>query len=295
MNGSIAPARGTRPRAMLQAVPAALLGTVLSLALLLGGCASQEQASLSALHYFQRGNAAYEAEDYPRAIEHYRMALEFDAQAPDIHYNLGLAYYRMHAWEPAADAFQRATQLDPRFADAYLNLALAYDKLYNAPAAHQAYNRYRALAVGDDAPPGAAATAAASASGRPGTATAAGGTAAGVDFRPSAARPPGQPAGSVNGSADGAQRVEDLLKALGVSPPPAEGAAGATQAGPPGMRARTAGSARATIPGGAQGAAQGYGQGTTQANTAPAGQAEPPNPYEGNAKWWTQDAASRNR
>src|SRR3990172_695638 len=96
-----------------------LLGAWLALA---GACTSQQEVSLSALHYFQKGNAAYQAEAYARAIEHYKLALQFDDEAPDIYYNLGLAYYRVAAYNDAVEAYQHAIKLDPAFADANLNL-----------------------------------------------------------------------------------------------------------------------------------------------------------------------------
>src|SRR3972149_769718 len=117
----------------------AVLGAGLAL---LGACSPQPEGALSALHYFQKGNAAYQAEDYPRAIGHYKLALQFDEQAPDLYYNLGLAYYRIGAYGDSVAAYQQAIKLDPAFSDAQLNLALAYDKLYNAPAANLHYNRY---------------------------------------------------------------------------------------------------------------------------------------------------------
>ena len=123
-----------------------LLGLLL---LALGACTAPQEQALSALHYFQRGNAAFQAEDFGRAIEHYRMALSFDADAPDIHYNLGLAYYRVGDYAAAVPAYQEALRLDPGFAEAHLNLALAFNKLYNAGAAHMHYNRYRELVMGN--------------------------------------------------------------------------------------------------------------------------------------------------
>ncbi|MCH9046793.1 MAG: tetratricopeptide repeat protein [SAR324 cluster bacterium] len=124
---------------------AALFGLPVLLSLLVAACAARHETSLSALHHFNRGNAAYAAEDFRRAITHYQRAVDFDESAADIHYNLGLAYYRAETFEEAARSYHRAIELDPLFADAHLNLALAYDKLYNLEAAHHHYNTYRKL------------------------------------------------------------------------------------------------------------------------------------------------------
>jgi Tfp pilus assembly protein PilF len=165
-----------RTTALLRGGSLALLGAWLALA---GACSSQQEQALSALHYFQRGNAAYQAEDYRRAIDHYRMALDFDQEAPDVHYNLGLAYYRTGAYDDAVASYQQAVKLDPAFADAHLNLALAYDRLYNAAAANLHYNRYRSLVTGSVTPPPVAA-AGRSAGGQPVAGASAAGAGAGA-------------------------------------------------------------------------------------------------------------------
>ena len=188
-----------RTTALLRGGSLALLGAWLALA---GACSSQQEQALSALHYFQRGNAAYQAEDYRRAIDHYRMALDFDQEAPDVHYNLGLAYYRTGAYDDAVASYQQAVKLDSAFADAHLNLALAYDRLYNTAAANLHYNRYRSLVTGSVTPPPVAA-AGRSAGGQPvaGAAAAGAQAAAGNPARtslivPQGARPGVAPEGA---------------------------------------------------------------------------------------------------
>ena len=119
--------------------------TLLLLALL-GGCSGVSGAGEnSVLHYFQRGNEAFAAEDYRRAIIHYRNALALEPGAPDLHYNLGLAYYRAGDYRSAVRAYLNAIELDANFPNAHHNLALSYNKLYRPGMAHQAYNTYRKL------------------------------------------------------------------------------------------------------------------------------------------------------
>jgi tetratricopeptide (TPR) repeat protein len=255
-------------------------GTLLALGawlMLAGACSSQQEASLSALHYFQKGNAAYQAEDYRRAIAHYKMALQFDDESPDIYYNLGLAYYRVAAYDDAVEAYQRALKLDPGFSDAHLNLALAYDKLYNSAAADLHYNRYRALATGNK-PHDAAPTAASSQS-------------AGGSFQPIAAT-------SGGGSQPRTSGFEPVSNLPGVK-----------SAGGP--RPGTSFSMPQTVHAGAGARLEPEGAGSSQLgrSLAPppvrripiptsriqAGQPEAPaNPFKGNPRWWTQDAASPN-
>jgi len=158
-----------------------LLLAVLMVALLSGGCASQQESRLSALHFFRKGNEAFQAEDFQRAVGHYRRALGKDDSAPQIHYNLGLALFKAGEYREAVAAFQEALRIDPMSADAHFNLALTHDRLYNSESAHSHYNTYRTLVAGNApaqkrmaAPPVPAARPpeAAPAAARPGTAKA---------------------------------------------------------------------------------------------------------------------------
>lgn len=138
-----------RPRRLPSArLTALLLGLVFTMPLLalLGGCSGYSGAGEnSVLHYFQRGNEAFAEEDYRRAIIHYRNALALEPSAPDLHYNLGLAYYRAGDYRSAVRAYNNAIKLDPNFPNAHHNLALAYNKLLRPGMAHQAFNTYRKL------------------------------------------------------------------------------------------------------------------------------------------------------
>lgn len=121
-------------------------GLLFLLPALLGGCSSYSRAGEnSVLHYFQRGNEAFAAEDFRRAIIHYRNALTLEPDAPDLHYNLGLSYYRAGDFRSAVRAYSNAIELDGNFPNAHHNLALAYNKLSRPGMAHRAYNTYRKL------------------------------------------------------------------------------------------------------------------------------------------------------
>jgi tetratricopeptide (TPR) repeat protein len=274
-----------RPRIDLLKLGALLvLGALLAL---LGACTSQQEVALSALHYFQKGNAAYEAEDYQRAVKDFRSALSFDDSAPDIWYNLGLAYYRIGAYDDAVNAYQRAIKLDPGFADANLNLALAYDKLYNAPAANLHYNRYRTLVSGNvqkDLTPQIR-TAATTSSDSPGGFQRVG---------------PGA-SGSV-GAGGPSHAAQGGISQGGISQ------GGAPQGGAAGASAALSSGALSRPQSAAFSAAQGSRRTTSllvpqtarpgslpPAESLPAEQPTAPNPYQGSSKWWTQEPPSQNR
>jgi len=241
-----------------------VLGTWLILA---GACssASQKEAALSALHFFDRGNTAFQAEDYHRAIEDYRKAVAYDDQAPDAYYNLGLAYYRVGAYQDAVESYQHAVTLDPGFADAHLNMALAYDKLYNSAAANMHYNRYRTLMTGkkeDWHSPAEAVPLPVSAG------------AAASSF---------QPVSSLAGVGEAAAKQQQFQ-------PVGPGAGALQSAGSPAgagdaVRRRLPQPATSVqIPQGARPGTLPPVQSLQQAEQPP-----PPNPFKGNAKWWTQD------
>ena len=125
-----------------------ILPLVLVFGLSIVGCTNPQERERSALHHFKKGNEAYGAEDYTRAIRHFENAVELDHQSPDLHYNLGLAFYVTGNYNAAVLSFQDALQLNPAMQDAHYNLALAYDKLYNSAAAHMHYNAYRNMIAG---------------------------------------------------------------------------------------------------------------------------------------------------
>lgn len=114
-----------------------------------GACSSEQESEIqiSALHFFKQGNQAFAAEDYHRAIRHYRRVLVLDDQAAAAHYNLGLALYKMQAYSESALAFERSLSVDPDQPAAHYNLALTYDRLYQMPEAHSHYNKYRSMAA----------------------------------------------------------------------------------------------------------------------------------------------------
>jgi len=126
-----------------------LMKTVVLLGLLLwlGGCTSQEELKIGALAHFNRGNQAFEALDYRRAIDEYNQSIALFDQQPSFHYNLGLCYYHLVLFEPAELAYRRALELNPEMAVAWYNLALVLDKQNRSDEAFMAYDRYQKLSI----------------------------------------------------------------------------------------------------------------------------------------------------
>ncbi len=230
--------------------------------LALAGCSATSQSQetrLSALHYFNKGNAAFMAEDYGRAINHYRLALTFDESTADIHYNLGLAYYRAISYDQAIDALQKAVALDPNFPEAHHNLALAYNKIYDMEGANLHFNRYRALLAG--------------------TGVEAGGDIGGGKD-PASQATAKVPAKAPNGAVSMKNKAPRGAKA---SVPPAAGKNGMEV-----NRPVTASAKR-------RGAGNPPAKSAANRSNGSNGNASSSNPFQGNGKWWTLDTANQNR
>ena len=71
---------------------------------------------------FQRGNAAYEANEFAAAIRCYEQLSGEGVAHPAVFYNLGNAYYRAGRLAPAIANYERALALDPGLANAEHNL-----------------------------------------------------------------------------------------------------------------------------------------------------------------------------
>lgn len=259
---------GMKPRffAMKQRyhrIPALLACAVV---LALAGCSAPSQdreTSLSALHYFNKGNAAFMAEDYGRAINHYRRALTFDENTADIHYNLGLAYYRAISYDQAIQALQKAVALDPGFPEAHHNLALAYDKIYDMEGANLHFNRYRALVAGNGVEAGGDIGGDIGGGKNPG-------------FQAIGMTPDKAP----NGGFAMKNRVPRKAKAY---IPPAAGRNGMEAKRPVTTSAKRRGAGSSVVISAAN------------RSNGPNGNASSSNPFQGNRKWWTQDTANLNR
>ena len=79
--------------------------------------------------YLRLGNAAYDSEDYRRAIQDYDEAIRLDPQAALAYHNRGLAYGTLGQYERAIEDYNEAIRLNPQNAMAYYNRGVAYHKL----------------------------------------------------------------------------------------------------------------------------------------------------------------------
>lgn len=71
---------------------------------------------------FEQGNEAYNAGDYPKAIDAYEQLTAESVVSPAVFFNLGNAYYRSGQRGAAVANYERALQLDPASQEARENL-----------------------------------------------------------------------------------------------------------------------------------------------------------------------------
>jgi Ca-activated chloride channel homolog len=89
------------------------------------------EAPESPILLFNDGNALYRSEDYQRAMEAYRQAVESgDPElASAAWYNLGNALYRQQQLQPSLEAYKQALRLSPDDVDAKHNLERVLQEL----------------------------------------------------------------------------------------------------------------------------------------------------------------------
>jgi Flp pilus assembly protein TadD len=67
-----------------------------------------------------------QAKSFPQAIDRFRAALEIQPSAPEVHFNLGVAYRGVGREAEAIEAFQAALELEPNHPEALFNLGNSY-------------------------------------------------------------------------------------------------------------------------------------------------------------------------
>lgn len=102
------------------------IASVLWVAVLVGrvAVAGAQADAESASSIFVRASAAYEAGDYPRAIEDYARVADTGVASPELFYNLANAYFKEGNLGRAVLWYERSRRLAPRDADLRENLAL---------------------------------------------------------------------------------------------------------------------------------------------------------------------------
>lgn len=120
-----------------------------------------QNVPLSAFHFFQKGNEAYEDKDYQNAIFLYKKAILLDRSTVEFYYNLGVSFYQIGKYAEAVASFEEGLRKNPQMPELYYNLALTYNKLYNTTAANEYYHKYQQYIATNQAPKAAEAPVAA--------------------------------------------------------------------------------------------------------------------------------------
>ena len=100
--------------------------TILSGLLFLNGC--MKNISNVAIQTFNQKAAQYMQDgEYEKAIARLESILDLNADFPETHYNLGIAYYQLNDYEKALAALNEAISKKEKFADAYYSRAVVYE------------------------------------------------------------------------------------------------------------------------------------------------------------------------
>jgi tetratricopeptide (TPR) repeat protein len=104
---------------------------IILLALMAGGLLAQPRTE------YEKGNVAYQKEDYSTAIAAYESALHSGYEAFELYYNLGNACYKMNQIGKSMLYYEKAKRLYPSDPDLLFNLELAQlrvvDKMITPP------------------------------------------------------------------------------------------------------------------------------------------------------------------
>ena len=118
--------------------------------------AAIEKDPKNAGNYAQLGNAYFDAEQYPQAIDAYQRSLKLNANDPDVSTDLGVSYYYTNRTDEALAQFEHSLKISPNHTKTLLNkgIVLAFGK-ENLQAAAEEWKKVVALAP--DSPEGQAA------------------------------------------------------------------------------------------------------------------------------------------
>jgi Tfp pilus assembly protein PilF len=86
----------------------------------------------------------------PQAVEHFRKALDYQANLPEVHHNLGIVYAGMGRHAEAIREFREAIRFRPAYVDAHLGLGNVLLAEGRKEEARGAFERILALAPGSD-------------------------------------------------------------------------------------------------------------------------------------------------
>jgi tetratricopeptide (TPR) repeat protein len=101
----------------------------------------EERRQMRAAAYFTSGKSAYDAEDYPQAIEQFTKAAAVDPQDPQIFYQRGLAHVAQDDFHEALSDFTQSLKINPRNAMAHYQRGLTHRLLGQHDQAIEDYSR----------------------------------------------------------------------------------------------------------------------------------------------------------
>ena len=95
--------------------------------------------AINAQDLIKSANAAYEKDEYDRAIELYSKAAQEQGTSSELYYNIGNAHYRLGNMGEAILYYERALKLDPSNGDARTNLEFVKEKINVDTASGDSY------------------------------------------------------------------------------------------------------------------------------------------------------------
>lgn len=94
-----------------------------------------DSSVLTAVDYFQKGNANYEKDQYNAAISDYTIAIKINPEYAEAYNKRGLSYSAVGIQNMAISDFLEAIRINPDYAEAYHNRGKLYERLgKNSPA-----------------------------------------------------------------------------------------------------------------------------------------------------------------
>ena len=95
--------------------------------------------AINAQDLIKSANAAYEKDEFERAIELYSKAAQEQGTSSELYYNIGNAHYRLGNMGEAILYYERALKLDPSNGDARTNLEFVKEKINVDTASGDSY------------------------------------------------------------------------------------------------------------------------------------------------------------
>jgi len=111
---------------------------------------NEDQPSLTAIQWFNKGYDYDVKEDYDNAIFAYTKAIELNPQDADAYTNRGVVYDTQGKYDLAIMDYTKAIELNPQDGDTYFNKAIACENAGKKTEAIEAYQLFIGCAEGND-------------------------------------------------------------------------------------------------------------------------------------------------